>query len=90
MKPTEHIFGDSKLKKIKRGDLVRWHTLLKDSDTPAYKTNIGIVTNVSVDNRGGRKVAMAKIIPLGSDSTGMAEIEIFLACLNVISKGVRE
>jgi hypothetical protein len=84
MKPTEHIFGNSKLKKIKTGDLVRWHTLAKEG-APNYKENIGIVTNVQVDERGGRSVAMAKIIPLGADNKVTREIEVFLACLKVIS-----
>ena len=78
MKPTEHIFGNSKLNKVKTGDLVRWHTLVKikpsiipgrarDRSTPSepsYKENIGIVTNVLVEHRGGRDVAIAKVIPL--------------------------
>ena len=87
MEPTEHIFGNSKLKKIKTGDLVRWHTLAKEG-APDYKENIGIVTNVCVDHRGGRYVAMAKIIPLGSDYPPGNEVEVFLACLKVISKSV--
>ncbi len=84
MKPTEHIFGNSKLKKIKTGDLVRWHSLAKEG-APNYQENIGIVTGVQVDQRGGRSVAMAKIIPLGSDNGAAHEIEVFLACLKVIS-----
>tara|TARA_R100000234_G_scaffold20687_1_gene11644 strand:+ start:847 stop:1119 length:273 start_codon:yes stop_codon:yes gene_type:complete len=84
MKSTEHIFGNSKLKKIKTGDLVRWHSLAKEG-APDYRENIGIVTNVHVDHRGGRYVAMAKIIPLGSDHPVGHEIEVFLACLKVIS-----
>ena len=52
---------------------------------PNYKENIGIVTSVQVDQRGGRPVAMAKIIPLGADNKVTHEIEVFLACLKVIS-----
>ncbi len=84
MEPTEHIFGNSRLNKIKTGNLVRWHTLAK-SGAPNYKENIGIVTNVHVGQRGGRYVAMAKIIPLGADNSVAHEIEVFLACLNVVS-----
>jgi len=84
MGPTEHIFGNSKLKKIKTGDLVRWHSLAKEG-APNYQENIGIVTLVQVDKRGGRSVAMARIIPLGADSDVVKEIEVFLACLKVIS-----
>jgi hypothetical protein len=84
MKPTKHIFGNSKLKKIKTGDLVRWHTLAKEG-APNYKENIGIVTNVLVDHRGGRYVAIAKVIPLGREKDAVYEIEVFLACLKVIS-----
>ena len=99
MKPTEHIFGNSKLKKIKTGDLVRWHTLTKIDPpiisgrarkrgvkpTPSYKENIGIVTSVLVEHRGGRDVAIARIIPLKSENVPGQEIEVFLACLKVIS-----
>ena len=89
MGPTEHIFGHSKLKKVKIGDLVRWHTLAKEASR-GFKENIGIVTTVHVDQRGGRDVAMAKIIPLGSPSVVGHEIEVFLACLKVISRSVIE
>ena len=84
MELTEHIFGNSKLKKIKTGDLVRWHTLANEG-APNYQENVGIVTGVQVDERGGRNVAMAKIIPLGVDTSSAHEIEVFLACLKVIS-----
>tara|TARA_R100000008_G_scaffold35417_1_gene20112 strand:- start:202 stop:507 length:306 start_codon:yes stop_codon:yes gene_type:complete len=99
MEPTEHIFGDSKLSKIKIGDLVRWHTLVKVDPPvisgrarkrgvkadPSYSENIGIVTSVLVEHRGGRNVAIAKIIPLKSENVPGQEIEVFLACLKVIS-----
>ncbi len=84
MNHTEHIFGNSKLKKIKTGDLVRWHTLAQEG-APNYNENIGIVTRVQVDQRGGRSVAIAKIIPLGTEGKATHEIEVFLACLKVIS-----
>ena len=87
MGPTEHIFGESKLKKVKIGDLVRWHTLIK-GDGLGYKENIGIVTTVKIDHRGGRNVAIAKIIPLGEDTAAGHEIEMFLACVKVISPSV--
>jgi hypothetical protein len=90
MKPTEHIFGNSKLKEIKKGDLVRWHTLIERETTNGYKENIGIVRDVSIIHRGGRDVAMAKIIPLGSENLVAYEVEVFLACLKVISKSVIE
>jgi len=89
MGPTKHIFGNSKLKEVKIGDLVRWHSLAKESSR-GFKENIGIVTTVHVDQRGGRDVAMAKIIPLGSPSVVGHEIEVFLACLKVISRSAIE
>ena len=87
MQAKTHIFGDSQLQKINIGDLVRWHSLEKQS-AKGFRENIGIVTNVSVDHRGGRDVAMAKIIPLGSENVVGHEIEVFLACLKVISKSM--
>jgi|TARA_R110000824_G_scaffold346690_1_gene533518 hypothetical protein len=89
MEPTHHIFGQTRLKDIKKGDLVRWHTLIKE-EGPGYKENVGIVTNVHIEHRGGRDVAMAKIIPLGSQSGAGNEIEVFLSCLKVISSSVIE
>ena len=100
MNKKGHVFGNSKLSKIKTGDLVRWHTLVKikqpiipgrarDRSTPpepSYKENVGIVTNVLVEHRGGRDVAIAKVIPLEPGATGGTEIEVFLACLKVVSK----
>ena len=87
MGPTHHIFGQAMLKDVKKGDLVRWHTLIKE-EGPGYKENVGIVTSVHIEHRGGRDVAMAKIIPLGSESGVGIVIEVFLACLKVISPSV--
>jgi hypothetical protein len=89
MEPSEHVFGNSKLKEVKKGDLVRWHTLVK-ADSPDYKENIGIVTSVIINHRGGRDVAVAKILPLGAGHAVGLEVEVFLACLKVISPSVRE
>ena len=100
MEPKENVFGNSRLTKIKIGDLVRWHTLVKVNPPilpgrardrrsitePTYKENIGIVTNVVVEYRGGRNVALAKVIPLNEPYSVGTEIEVLLACLKVISK----
>jgi hypothetical protein len=102
MDQKDHIFGNSKLNKVKTGDLVRWHTLVKIEPSilpgrararrqrvePSYKENIGIVTTVLVEHRGGRDVAIAKVIPLDPSASPGAEVEVFLACLKVISKSV--
>ena len=102
MDKKEHIFGDSKLKKVKTGDLVRWHTLAKVKSSiapeptrsssippePSYKENIGIVINVLIERRGGRDVALARVIPLDPSNSNGTEIEVFLACLKVISPSV--
>mgnify|MGYP003627731653 FL=1 len=85
MSPKEHIFGNSKLKEVGTGDIVRWHTLKRDGERE-YTENIGIITTVYVDFRGGRDVAMTKIIPLGNKNTPGNEIEIFLACVKVVSR----
>jgi hypothetical protein len=86
MQTKNNIFGSSKLKEIKIGDLVRWHTLTKEYRN-GYTENIGIVKNVRVDHRGGRDVAVASIVPL-NDGSPTNEIEVFLACLKVVSKSV--
>ena len=102
MNKKGHVFGNSKLSKIKTGDLVRWHTLIKVKPPiipgrarsrsvppePSYKENIGIVTNVLVEHRGGRDVALAKVIPLDPSGSTSTEVEVFLACLKVISPSV--
>ena len=104
MDRSQHVFGNSKLNKVKTGDLVRWHTLIKVKPPimpgrardrsippePSYKENIGIVTNVLVERRGGRDVALAKVIPLNPSGSTSAEVEVFLACLKVISPSVVE
>ena len=51
-----------------------------------YIENIGIITKVYIDFRGGRDVAMAKVIPLGNVVNAGKEIEIFLACLKIVSR----
>jgi hypothetical protein len=104
MEPTEHVFGKYKLKEVCLGDLVRWHTLVKVTPSiipgrardrasrsePSYKENIGIVTNVYTEHRGGRNVALAKVIPLGDENPPGQEIEVFLACLKVLSRSVQK
>lgn len=85
MEPKENIFGSSKINRVNTGDIVRWHTIKRDGEKE-YLENIGIITNVYIDVRGGRQVAMAKVIPLGRGKPPGIEIEIFLACVKVISK----
>ena len=85
MEKKQHIFGNSKLKEVKTGDIVRWHSMKRRGERE-YIENIGIITSVYTDFRGGRDVAMAKIIPLGNDNVTGVEIEVFLACVKVISK----
>tara|TARA_R100000234_G_scaffold117342_1_gene95643 strand:+ start:899 stop:1162 length:264 start_codon:yes stop_codon:yes gene_type:complete len=85
MEPKKNIFGNSKINKINTGDIVRWHTLKRDGERE-YIENVGIITKVYIDFRGGRDVAMAKVIPLGSGSDAGKEIEIFLACLKIVSR----
>ena len=89
MEPKKNIFGSSAIEKIGPGDIVRWHTL-KRQEKKDYIENIGIITNVYVDFRGGRQVAMAKIIPLNGENSGNVEIEMFLACIKLISKAVSQ
>ena len=85
MNKKENIFGSSKINQVKTGDIVHWHTMKRDGEKE-YLEKIGIVTSVYVDFRGGRKVAMAKIIPLGNDNPTGVETEIFLACVKVVSR----
>jgi len=85
MDPKESIFGGSKINKINTGDIVRWHSLKRDGERE-YIENVGIITKVYIDFRGGRDVAMAKVIPLGNKKDAGTEIELFLACLKVVSK----
>jgi len=85
MEPKKSIFGDTHLRNIGTGDIVRWHTLKREGERE-YIENVGIITSVYIDFRGGRDVAMAKIIPLGRGASAGHEVEIFLACVKVISK----
>jgi hypothetical protein len=85
MNPKKSIFGDSKINHINTGDIVRWHSLKRYGERE-YIENVGIITKVYIDFRGGRDVAMAKVIPLGNGTNAGQEIEIFLACLKVVSK----
>ena len=76
MEPIKHIFGNSKLHKIKTGDLVRWHTLAKE-DSSGYKENVGIVTNVHIDHRGGRDLPQRDEIIIGDLVTYRSIIELY-------------
>tara|TARA_R110002012_G_scaffold320940_2_gene546840 strand:- start:98 stop:367 length:270 start_codon:yes stop_codon:yes gene_type:complete len=85
MEPKQNVFGNSKIDRVGTGDIVRWHSL-KRAGEREYIDNIGIITKVYIDFRGGRDVAMAKVIPLGNGINAGKEIEVFLACLKVVSK----
>lgn len=76
------------LRQLEIGDLVQWRSLSTDGRIKSPK--IGLVTNLYIEERGGRPVALAKVAEVNSRKGPVTLIgttqEILVICLEVVSK----
>lgn len=81
----DYIFGGSTLKKIKIGDIISWSELSNTETiivSPEMRKRFGFVSKLEVVYRGDRKVAIVKVIPMGS----MYEKEVLAVCVSLVSR----
>lgn len=81
----DYIFGESTLKKIKIGDIISWSELSSTETiivSPEMRKRFGFVSKLEVVYRGDRKVAIVKVIPMGS----MHEKEVLAVCVSLVSR----
>ena len=66
MKKTkkESAFGERQTNKFSVGDLVKWKTweLTPRSPDMYKKDHVGVILDLYTEDRGGRKVAVAKVL----------------------------
>ena len=99
LKVDETIFGNRQLKKLNVGDLVSWTEWVweqtgkmdPDGGEPLYSRQtkcIGVISDLYVEDRDIRKVAMAKVVPMNNKSEkSLREKKILVTSLKLISSG---
>lgn len=95
----ETIFGNRQLKKLNIGDLVSWTEWIWD---PANKVDsdggdplcsrqskcIGVISDLYIEDRDIRRVAMAKVVPMNNKSEkSLREKKILVTSLKLVSAG---
>jgi hypothetical protein len=84
---SEEPFGKAAMEKLNVGDLVKWTDLKNIIDGTSY--NMGIVSDLYLEKRGNRLVALAKInmtSTSGNNDFPDKEVDILVVNLEVLSK----
>ena len=89
---SEEPFGKEVMEKLNVGDLVKWTDLKRGCDGDPFV--MGIISELYLEKRGGRLVALAKINMTatgGNNDFPNKEVDILVVNLEVLSKiGERE
>ena len=84
---NEAPFGIRSLERLNIGDFVRWREL--SDDGRVKKPLFGLITDLYVEMRGNRNVALAKVAQISSYKNNLAamgkEKEILAVCLELVS-----
>lgn len=95
----ENVFGSRQLRRLNVGDLVSWTEWLQEAPTetasedkePLYSrssTCIGVISDLYVEDRDIRKVAMAKVVPMNNKGEkSLREKRMLVTSLKLISAG---
>ena len=93
------VFGSRQLKKLNIGDLVYWiewfvessaHSVENPEDPLHTRKNkrFGVISELYVEDREHRKVAMAKVVPMNTSNTKhIYEKSMLATSLKLVSKG---
>ena len=96
---NETVFGSRHAKKLKVGDLVSWTEWVweqtgkmdPDGGEPLYSRQtkcIGVISDLYVEDRDIRKVAMAKVVPMNNkNEKTLREKSILVTSLKIVSSG---
>ena len=99
LKKKDVVFGGNKLKLLNIGDLVSWTEwawentgeVAPDGDEPLCSRQskcIGVISELYVEDRDIRKVAMAKVVPMNNKrEKSLREKKILVTSLNLVSAG---
>ncbi len=99
LKVDETIFGNRQLKKLNVGDLVSWTEWIweqtgkvdLDGGEPLCSRQtkcIGVISDLYVEDRDIRKVAMAKVVPMNNkNEKTLREKSILVTSLKIVSSG---
>ncbi len=85
MLSKDSVFGLSQYKKLNIGDIVSWSELQQHGKItiPIKTKKFGIISNLFIADRGDRKVALAKVVPLNESNN---EKEILAISLEIVTK----
>jgi hypothetical protein len=95
----ETVFGYRHAKKLNIGDLVYWVEWIRDPDAargpdgagPLFSRQtkrFGVISDLYVDVREVRQVAMAKVVPMNSkDNKRVHEKSLIVTSIKLVSKG---
>ena len=98
-KKTDTVFGDRQLKRLNIGDLVSWTEwtyenipIWMEPDVDPLRTRqtkcIGVISDLYIEDREIRKVAMAKVVPMNNKKEkSLREKKILVTSLKLISAG---
>jgi hypothetical protein len=99
LKKKETVFGNKKLKKLNVGDLVSWTEWVwdqtgkvePDGGEPLSSRQtkcIGVISELYIEDRDVRKVAMAKVVPMNNNKEKrLREKSLIVTSLNIVSAG---
>ncbi len=99
LKVDDTVFGSRHAKKLKIGDLVSWNEWTWETDGIAVSdsgerlcdrqtTYLGVISEIYVEDREIRKVAMAKVVPMNSKrDKSVHERPILVTSLKLVSRG---
>lgn len=99
LKVDETIFGNRQLKKLNIGDLVSWTEWVwentgqtdPEGGEPLCSRQskcIGVISDLYVEDRDIRKVAMAKVVPMNNkNEKSLREKKILVTSLKLVSAG---
>ena len=99
LKKKDVVFGGSKLKQLNIGDLVSWTEWTWENTSevdPAVAEPlcsrqskcIGVISELYVEDRDIRKVAMAKVVPMNNKKEKrLREKKLLVTSLNLVSAG---
>lgn len=95
----ETVFGYRHAKKLNIGDLVYWVEWIWDADAPRslnggdplssrQTKRFGVISDLYVDVREVRQVAMAKVVPMNlKDNKRVYEKSLIVTSIKLVSKG---
>ena len=98
-KKTDTVFGNRQLKRLNIGDLVSWTEwvwepvdiwLEPDVEPPVSRQTkcIGVISDLYIEDRDIRKVAMAKVVPMNNKKEkSLREKKILVTSLKLVSPG---